>query len=286
MKTKRIFTKSAAPNRPKRGAGQDGSLVLEEFYVYFASSLSSWTNDELDGYRSHMNLRFLKYAIENRILITVYPPYSTYSLQPLDLQMATGGLVKILKREFYSLFKRAFDLQLFDPQVVLSRIRTTVKRPSTGTSKSSVSSIFNPQNTQKLRQLIKRVNNSQPSRDVQILSDAFITLATNNACLTTKVEGLTRAGILVLPTLLLQPNKERITNAKKIAQEEEKIRKAEEKPTPKPKRQARPNKVTKQVVVVVESDIEYKQEVQERIWSPQLKRNRRLPQYLKDYDLL
>ncbi|KAF2419676.1 hypothetical protein EJ08DRAFT_705968, partial [Tothia fuscella] len=181
--------------------------------------------------------------------------------------MATGGLVKMLKREFYSLFKRAFEssfteknilsawiqagLQPFDPQVVLSRIRTTAKRPSTGTSKSSASSIFNPQNTQKVRQLIKRVNNNQPSRDVQMLSDAFITLATNNACLTTKVEGLTRAvntakqrqkkGIPVLPTLLLQPNEgksqfwsptklkdeERITNAKKTAQEEEKIRKAE-----------------------------------------------------------
>ncbi|KAF2428987.1 hypothetical protein EJ08DRAFT_650757 [Tothia fuscella] len=74
--------------------------------------------------------------------------------------MATGGLVKMSKREFYGLFRRAFEsafteknilsawmqagLQLFDPQVVLTRISPTNQRPSTGTSKSSGSSILNP----------------------------------------------------------------------------------------------------------------------------------------------
>ncbi|KAF2429367.1 hypothetical protein EJ08DRAFT_661690 [Tothia fuscella] len=238
QKTKRIFTISANPNGPKRGAGQDGSrewitciaticqdrsyippaliypavsgniqdswiheVVPEDFYAYFASSPSGWTNDEL-GY---------------------------------------SWLVKA-------------GLQPFDPQVVLSRISTNKNdRPSTGTSGSSTASVLDPQNVRKVRQLIRRVKHTNPSRDVQMLSNAFVTLATNNACLTAKVEGLTKAihiaekrqkkGIPVLPAALLQPNEgksqfwsptklkdeERITNAKKTAQEEEKIRKAEEK---------------------------------------------------------
>ncbi|KAF2435726.1 hypothetical protein EJ08DRAFT_729601 [Tothia fuscella] len=130
---------------------------------------------------------------------------------------------------------------------------TSVKRPSTSTSKSSALSIFDPQNAYKLRQLIKRVNNNQPLRDVKVLTNAFVTLTTNNVYLAAKVEGLTKAvdiakrrqikGKPVLPTVLLQANKgkaqfwsptklkdeERFTNAKKTAQEQEKVRKAEEK---------------------------------------------------------
>ncbi|KAF2422142.1 hypothetical protein EJ08DRAFT_726312 [Tothia fuscella] len=86
QKTRRIFTKSANLNGPNRGAGQDGSrewityitticqdrsyipptliypavssniqdswvhkVVLEDFYAYFASSASGWTNNDL-GY--------------------------------------------------------------------------------------------------------------------------------------------------------------------------------------------------------------------------------------------
>ncbi|KAF2431872.1 hypothetical protein EJ08DRAFT_586658, partial [Tothia fuscella] len=34
----------------------------------------------INGHGSYVNLRFLKYTIENYILITVYLPYSTYLL--------------------------------------------------------------------------------------------------------------------------------------------------------------------------------------------------------------
>ena len=73
---------------------------------YFASTPSSFTNEDLafewlvnifdkatrkkagnsrhwrllwlDGHNSHLNLKFLHWAIENRILVAVFPPYSTY----------------------------------------------------------------------------------------------------------------------------------------------------------------------------------------------------------------
>ncbi|KAF2415739.1 hypothetical protein EJ08DRAFT_600882, partial [Tothia fuscella] len=39
----------------------------------------------INRYRNYINLYFLKYTIENRILIIVYLPYSTYLLKLLDL---------------------------------------------------------------------------------------------------------------------------------------------------------------------------------------------------------
>ncbi|KAF2429687.1 hypothetical protein EJ08DRAFT_717112 [Tothia fuscella] len=80
-------------------------------------------------------MRFLKYAIKNRILITVYPPYSTHLLQLLDLvlfaplasyystqlnlwQIATGGLAKMLKREFYGLFRRVFESAFTEKNII------------------------------------------------------------------------------------------------------------------------------------------------------------------------
>jgi hypothetical protein len=115
--------------------------------VHFASSPSGWTNNELglawlkqvfdrstkpkarrsyrllilDGYGSHLTMDFIEYCDHNRILLAIYPPHSTHTLQPLDVVMfkplssaysaqvasfieRSQGLTSMSKRDFYPMF--------------------------------------------------------------------------------------------------------------------------------------------------------------------------------------
>jgi hypothetical protein len=187
--------------------------------AHFASTPSGWTNDEMalawmkdvfdrytkpkcrdgrawrllfiDGHGSHVNLRFLNWCVDNKILIAIYPPHSTHRLQPLDVSMfgplgifysqelndwlhGCGGLCQLTKRDFYGLFraayKRAFTekniesawrrtgLQPLDPEVVLSQIsKTTTERPATSHSISSTSTVYSASRIREVRRLVKRV---------------------------------------------------------------------------------------------------------------------------------
>ena len=83
--------------------------------VYFASFFTGWTNDSLgffwlikvfnrhtkskirlgrdfrllliNGHGSHINIKFIEWCNQHKILLAVYPPYSTYRLQPLDINL-------------------------------------------------------------------------------------------------------------------------------------------------------------------------------------------------------
>jgi hypothetical protein len=124
-------------------------LDIPRHKAYFASSPTGWTNDDLgyewltkvfnretkakarnnrdyrllivDGHGSHMNLKWLTWCKDNRVLVCVDPPYSTHRLQPLDVSLfallsiyysqqldkfATDllGLSRITKRDFFRLF--------------------------------------------------------------------------------------------------------------------------------------------------------------------------------------
>ena len=83
----------------------------ETHSLYFSVSQSGWTNDDLsvawlkqvfdpttsekaqrnyrllilNGHGSHVTTRFLDYCDKNRILVLVYPPHATHTLQPLDV---------------------------------------------------------------------------------------------------------------------------------------------------------------------------------------------------------
>jgi hypothetical protein len=118
--------------------------------AFFTSSLSGWTSNDiglswlkqvfdretkakarlswrlliLDGHGSHVTMDFIDYCDANKILLMVYPPHSTHTLQPLDVVMfaplaasykaelaafinRAQGLTSITKRDFYSLFNTA-----------------------------------------------------------------------------------------------------------------------------------------------------------------------------------
>jgi hypothetical protein len=152
--------------------------------VFCATSPSGWTNNDLglawleqvfdrctkskarrsyrililDGHGSHLTLDFLSYCDDNKILLMVFPPHSTHSLQPLDVVMfaplsnaysselaeylhRTQGLILVTKSDFFLLFwpaytssftstniSRAFEATGVEPRnadVVLDRFKTT-----------------------------------------------------------------------------------------------------------------------------------------------------------------
>jgi hypothetical protein len=98
------------------GSIQDSWLQAfdpDDHRARFASSPSGWTNNDiglawlkqvfdratkakarssyrlliLDGHGSHVTMDFIEYCDQNRILLMVYPPHSTHTLQPLNVVM-------------------------------------------------------------------------------------------------------------------------------------------------------------------------------------------------------
>ena len=122
--------------------------------VHFALSPTGWTNNDLgyewlttifdrytkqkarqgrdyrmlilDGHGSHINMQFLNWCHEHRILVAVFLPHSTHRLQPLDVslfgplsqyyaqeldawQFKSQAKRSLSKREFLGLFWPAFE---------------------------------------------------------------------------------------------------------------------------------------------------------------------------------
>jgi hypothetical protein len=122
-------------------------IDAETHSIYFSVSPSGWTNDDLgvawlkqvfdpatkrkarrkyrllilDGHGSHVTKAFIDYCDDNRILVLVYPPHATHTLQPLDVSCfkplsqnyskeliyhnyTTEGWLPVQKADFISLF--------------------------------------------------------------------------------------------------------------------------------------------------------------------------------------
>ena len=218
---------------------------------YFATSPTGWTNDALgmsyltkifdpatrqkarrdwrvlfcDGHGSHINMAFLNWCIEHRILVVCYPPHSTHRLQPLDVclfaPLATyysqqldnwihlcQGLSKVTKRDFFRFFWPAFistfteknihsgfaktGLNPFDPLVILQSFeRPLTPRPRS--QESSSSSVLSSSDWRKIRKLIKEVvsevYDESDKRKAQKLNNTFIHLTTENQLLKIQNQG-------------------------------------------------------------------------------------------------
>jgi transposase-like protein len=85
----------------------------------------SWRMLILDGHGSHLTSSFIAYCFENKILLIIYPPHATHTLQPLDVVMFRSlsshykeglstrvqdsqGLLPVKKMDFFSLFWTAW----------------------------------------------------------------------------------------------------------------------------------------------------------------------------------
>ena len=91
-----------------------------------AKARRQWRLLILDGHGSHLTPDFLAYCDANRILLMVFPPHSTHSLQPLDVAIfsplskrytdelnkslqRSQGRSRITKRDFYGNFWPAWS---------------------------------------------------------------------------------------------------------------------------------------------------------------------------------
>lgn len=202
-----------------QGQGNLQTSWLQDFEAdkhncYFASTPSGFTNEDLafdwlvnvfdkntrkkaghgrhwrllwlDGHNSHLNLKFLHWAIENRIMVAVFPPHSTHRLQPLDVSLfcplstrysqqlkewiyKTGGAISTSQRDFFGIFWPAFieafsvdnimsgwsktGLIPFCPDVVLNQLGQP-DRPASSSSKASSSGISEG-DWRRIRQLVR-----------------------------------------------------------------------------------------------------------------------------------
>ncbi|EFW14986.1 conserved hypothetical protein [Coccidioides posadasii str. Silveira] len=140
----------------KRGGDIQNSWLDEynpdEETAYFASSPTGWSSDDfgltwleqifdhhtkakagrgrrlliLHGYSSHINMRYVDYTDNNRILLAVLPPHSTHHLQPLDVGLFSPlstaysqeadnlickgyGWLSLTKHNFWKLFHGAWN---------------------------------------------------------------------------------------------------------------------------------------------------------------------------------
>jgi hypothetical protein len=64
-----VWLKQVFDRRTKAKAGSEYRLLI------------------LDGHGSHLTIDFLKYCDDSKILLAVYPPHATHTLQPLDVSL-------------------------------------------------------------------------------------------------------------------------------------------------------------------------------------------------------
>ncbi|KAJ6436142.1 Arginine--tRNA ligase, cytoplasmic-like protein [Purpureocillium lavendulum] len=202
--------------------GQVQDSWLSEFEpehqsAFFTTSETGWTNHELgkewligvfdrftkakarngrdyrllitDGHSSHVNMDFLEWCDQHRIIVAVFPPHSTHRLQPLDVSLfsplstaytkqliqwtaKTQGLISLSKREFWTLFWNAFEASFspeniasgwertgllpLDPEVVLSQISEKTRDDSDTGGDSAESLALQRPTARDLRRLVDK----------------------------------------------------------------------------------------------------------------------------------
>ena len=207
---------------------------------FFASSPSGWTNNELgfqwltqiferetkpkaqrswrllilDGHGSHISMKFIDYCDSHRILLAIYPPHSTHTLQPLDVclfrplsqaysnQLTSfmdecQGLSSITKRDFFRLFwhawKTSFTLENilsgfkatglhpFNPQLIITKFtKNTEDRPSSSSSKGSAIAV---EDWKRIEKLLYNVVSNIYDKKAQKLSNTMHALLVENMLL-------------------------------------------------------------------------------------------------------
>jgi len=77
-----------------------GLAWLEQVFDRYTKKKArrQWRLLILDGHGSHVTMDFIEYCTKNKILLAVFPPHSTHTLQPLDVVMF-GALQKAYSSE-------------------------------------------------------------------------------------------------------------------------------------------------------------------------------------------
>ena len=181
-----------------------------------AKARSSWRLLILDGHGSHVTMDFIQYCDEKKILLAIYPPHSTHTLQPLDVVMFSllaasykaelaalidrgQGLTSITKRDFFTLFytawsssfknttlvRKAFEttgISPLNPNAILKRFKPPPEklRPS---SSSSSSSVLSASDWRKIEQLLRQAVDDLQDSNTKKLSRTIHTISVKNTLL-------------------------------------------------------------------------------------------------------
>ena len=166
-------------------------------------------------------MKFFDYCDDNKILLAIYPLYSTHLLQLLDVGIfsllshaysskleaylyISMGLSHIIKRDFFRLFFparvkalsskniisswRIVGIHPFNPEIVLARFsREPQSRPSTSESSRS---ILGAEDWRKIKKLFYDVVEDVYSENTRKLSLAMHNLSTENILLKLQCKGL------------------------------------------------------------------------------------------------
>jgi hypothetical protein len=159
---------------------------------------------------------FIEYCDQNKIMLAVYPPHSTHTLQALDVSMfkllstaysnevsafmeRSQRLTSMSKRDFFPLFYRAWQI-FFEETTILKAFKATgfspfnpeviLKRFNTSSSSDSESSALSVSNWRKTEGLLRQVVKDRGDRRAQKLSQAFHQISTQKTLLEYKVKSL------------------------------------------------------------------------------------------------
>ena len=181
----------------------------------------SWRLLILDGHGSHISMKFIDYCDSHRILLAIYPPHSTHTLQPLDVclfrpllqaysdQLTTfmdkcQGLSSITKRDFFHLFWHAWNtaftpenihsgfkatgLHPFNPQLIITRFtKTNEDQPS---STSSTRLVIAAEDWKRIEKLLYNIVSNIYDKKAQQLSNTMHALSVENMLLKQQNDGL------------------------------------------------------------------------------------------------
>jgi hypothetical protein len=182
----------------------------------------------LDGHGSHINMPFLEWCYAHNIHVCAYPPHTTHRLQPLDKSLfsplatyysqeldswiqRTQGLCKMNKRQFYKLFKPAFENAFsehnirsgwtktgtypLNPAQVLDQLSTkpapSTSRPTTASSGSQ--SAISLSDWRKINQVVKEAVGDVLGYEGRQVLKVCHQLQAENALLKAQIEGLKEA---------------------------------------------------------------------------------------------
>jgi hypothetical protein len=163
---------------------------------------------------------FIDYCDQNKILLAIFPPHATHTLQLLDVALfkplSTAysnelssfmdqccGLLPITKSHFFPLFWRAWEasfkestilrafesagLSPFNPEAILQKFRTIAAESDSESSNLSAT------DWRKIRQLVDRAVNHKESRKISQLNRTILKLSTRSKLVERENEKLRKA---------------------------------------------------------------------------------------------
>ncbi len=220
-------------------------LDAENDPVFVTATPSGWSNDEvglawleqvfdretakktrkawrlliLDGHGSHITKSFIEYCNTHRILLLIYPPHSTHTLQPLDvvcfsplgtnytkastqLLHESQGLVGVKKSDFYRLFREAWS-KTFTQNLILNAFETTGISPPDAAKvlnrfekepheSPRTPSPLTGNDWRQIERFCKQVVDDHTTFEARKLSRSLHYLSTQNQLLTLENKGLRR----------------------------------------------------------------------------------------------